>query len=308
MNEKLPRGILGFPVTPFNKQGQLDEQALAENIRFLVREGLEAIFVCAGAGEFQSLAVREYEAMVEVAVAEVKGRVPVYTGVGGNISAAVELATISEQKGADGYLILPPYLIHGEQEGLFQYFKTIIESTPLKAIIYQRDHAVFSVDTVQRLSEYPQVIGLKDGYGNIERNIELTQALGDRLIWMNGMPLAEVTMPAYYAIGFDTYSSAISNYIPHISRMFFEALKQNHRQLVHELYQKVILPIHHIRKMKKGYAVSLIKAGMEIMGLPVGQHVRPPIIPVEKEHYSQLEKIIGKALESYPPTRPSSTF
>src|SRR5690606_8302279 len=98
--------------------------------------------------------------------------------------------------------------------------------------------------------------------------------------------------PAYVNLGFTSYSSAISNYIPHISRQFLTALESGDHTLMRELYHQVLLPIHRIRKQRKGYAVALIKAGMEIVGLPVGTAVRPPIIPVEKEHYEELERIV----------------
>ncbi|GAB7389119.1 5-dehydro-4-deoxyglucarate dehydratase [Bacillaceae bacterium] len=294
------KGILGFPVAPFKDTNRLDENALAENINFLINAGLDAIFVCAGAGEFQSLKRTEYEAMVEITVSLCKGKLAVYTGVGGNIAEAVELARISQSKGADGYLILPPYLIHGEQEGLYDYFKTIMETSEINAIVYQRDNAVLNLETAVRLTELPQLIGIKDGIGKMESNIEFVQTIGERLNWISGMPFAEVTYPAYYPLGFTSYTSAISNYIPHISRMFYNAVLENNQPLLNELYREVIFPINNIRKQRKGYAVSLIKAGMEIMGLPVGNKVRPPLIPVEKEHYHQLEKILKNALERFP--------
>lgn len=297
---KAPTGILGFPVAPFNTQGKLEEEALFQNIEFLLEEGLEAIFIACGSGEFQSLSQKEYEQMVEVAVSAAGGKVPVYTGVGGNLSTALDWAEISQKRGADGYLILPPYLVHGEQEGLYQYVKTIIESTDLNAILYQRDNAVLSLRQVKRLTELEQLVGVKDGLGNIDLNINLAYTIGDRLGWLNGMPMAEVTMPAYMPIGFHSYSSAISNYIPHISRMFFEALKNGDQQLVKELYQHVILPINDIRKQRNGYAVSLIKAGMEIMGMNVRNTARPPVGPVEKVHYQQLETILKRAADRFP--------
>jgi 5-dehydro-4-deoxyglucarate dehydratase len=295
-----PKGILGFPVAPFNENGQLDEQALAANIEFLLKEGLTSIFIACGSGEFQSLSKGEYQSMVEVAQSVVKGKVPVYTGVGGNLASALEQIKLSEALGADGYLILPPYLIEGEQEGLYQYYKALVESSQLNAILYQRDNAILQLDTLKRLLDYPQIVGLKDGFGNMELNIELTQTIGNRLDWINGMPFAEITMPSYYPLGFTTYSSAISNYLPHISRIYFQALKDGNHQLLTNLYNDVLLPINNIRKSRKGYAVSLIKAGMEIVGLPVGNVVRPPVIPVEKVHYEQLEVIIKSTLEKYP--------
>jgi len=301
---KAPTGILGFPIAPLTENNKLDEKGLASNIQFLLDEGLEAIFVACGAGEYQSLSKEEFEAMVEVAVSIAGRKVPVYTGVGGNIQTSLELAKISADKGADGYLILPPYLVSGEQEGLAAYFKTIAESTDLNAIVYQRDHVSFSIPALEALAEVPQVVGVKDGLGNMELNTILTQTFGKRFSWLNGMPLAEVTMPAYLPLGFDSYSSAISNYIPHISRKFYNALLSGEQELVQDIFQHVILPINDIRRQRNGYAVSLIKAGMEIMGMPVGQTVRLPILPVEKEHYTELESILKKAMDRFPKNTP----
>ncbi|MFE5321055.1 5-dehydro-4-deoxyglucarate dehydratase [Paenibacillus sp. NPDC056579] len=300
-------GILGFPITPFDENNRLDEQALAANVNFLIQSGLDAIFICAGSGEFQSLSRSEYETMIDIAVSASNGSVPVFAGVGGNIQHALELTEIASDRGADGILILPPYLIVPEQEGLYRYYKTIAEHTELQAILYQRDNAVFTVQTVERLASIPQIIGFKDGHGNMELNIELVHTIGDRLNWMNGMPFAEVTMPAYKGLGFRSYSSAISNYLPHISRMYYNALAQGDKSLLDVLYREVILPINQVRKLRKGYAVSLIKAGMEIVGLPIGGKVRAPLVEVEKEHYAQLEKLVTRANTLFPPKSPISS-
>lgn len=300
IERKAPTGILGFPVAPMDHQGKIDVKGLEANIQFLIDEGLTSIFVACGAGEFHAINKNEYQTMVELALSVAKGKVPVYTGVGGNISDAVELAELSETLGADGYLILPPYLIEPEQKGLYEYLSTVAGSTGLNAIVYQRDNCVLTLETLQRLLEHPQVVGLKDGLGNMELNIEITQTIGDRLQYLNGMPMAEVTMPAYINLGFTSYSSAISNYIPHISAKFYDALLNHNHELLNELYQYVILPINRIRRQKKGYAVALIKAGMEIVGLPVGTKVREPIVEVEREHYQQLEAVLKAAFERFP--------
>ncbi|MFD2705235.1 5-dehydro-4-deoxyglucarate dehydratase [Salibacterium lacus] len=300
---KAPEGISGFPVTPFNESGNIDKEALTKNIEFLLDEGLESIFVACGAGECTNIGMEEFEEMTELAVSVTGGRAPVYTGIGGNMSESLKKTEISERKGADGYLILPPYLIQGEQEGLYEYYKAIITSTDLNAILYQRGNALLQLETLKRLTDFPQVVGLKDGVGDMETNIEFTQEIGDRLGWLNGMPMAEVTMPAYIPLGFNCYSSAISNYIPHISRKFYEALKEGDEDQVKEIYEDVILPINRIRRKRKGYAVALIKAGMEIVGLPVSNTVRPPVTPVEEEHYEELRGVLKDALKKYPPNR-----
>lgn len=295
-----PKGILGFPVTPMDAEGKLDLHALGKNIEFLVEGGLSSIFVACGAGEFHAISNEEYRAMVEVAVEKTKGKVPLYTGVGGNITHALEQAKISEELGAEGYLILPPYLIEPSQDGIYNYLSTIIKSTNLNAIVYQRDNCILESQTLQSLCEFPQLVGYKDGVGNMEHNIEFRHLIGDRLEWVNGMPLAEVTMAAYVNLGFTSYSSAISNYIPHISAKFYDALLNGDKEVLHDLYEDVIFPIHRIRKQKKGYAVSLIKAGMQIVGLPVTSYVRAPIAPVEEKHYEELKVIIENALKKYP--------
>ncbi len=158
-----------------------------------------------------------------------------------------------------------------------------------------------TLEQIQRLTDLEQLVGLKDGIGDMALNISLSYTIGDRLGWLNGMPMAEVTMPAYAPIGFTSYSSAISNYIPHISRMFYEALLNGNDQLVKEIYEHVIMPINEIRKLRKGYAVSLIKAGMEIMGLHV-KNGKTAVVPVEKEHCRQLENILKNAMGRYPKT------
>ncbi|MCS0670120.1 5-dehydro-4-deoxyglucarate dehydratase [Cytobacillus firmus] len=295
-----PTGILGFPVAPLKENGELDLKGFEANVNFLLESGLQSVFVACGAGELHALTQEEYKTIVKTAVRLVNGRVPVYTGVGGNVKHALEQAEISAEVGADGYLILPPYLISPSEDGLYNYLKVIIESTELSAIVYQRDKCILTKEALLKLCELPQLVGFKDGVGNMEFNIEAIQLIGDRLEWINGMPLAEVTMAAYYNLGYRTYSSAISNYIPHISAKYFNALQRGDNQTVHELLNDIILPIHAIRKRKEGYAVSLIKAGMNIVGLPVGTTVRPPVAPVESTHYGELKEILGRALEKYP--------
>lgn len=290
-------GIMGFPVTPFHDSEQVDEKAFEANVRFLLDNGLDSIFVCAGSGEYQSLDLQEYEQLVSTGVSTVAGQVPVFAGVGGNVKEAVERAQLAERLGADGLLLLPPYLIIPEQEGLYQYYRTIAQSTDLSVIIYQRDNAIFTLSTIEKLATLPNVIGFKDGLGNFELNIEFVQSLGSKLQWMNGMPLAELTMPAYAALGYHSYSSAISNYIPQVSRKFYESLLGGDQAFVQTIYREVLLPIHRIRQLRKGYAVSLIKAGMDIVGLPIGLSVRPPLVRVEREHYVLLESIIKRSID-----------
>ena len=98
--------------------------------------------------------------------------------------------------------MLPPYLVQAEQEGLYRHYRAIAEATSLGVLLYHRDNALFIVETVRRLAEEPNVVGFKDGHGNLETLQQMRLALGDRLAWMNGMPTAEMTFPAFHAAGY----------------------------------------------------------------------------------------------------------
>lgn len=300
MNRTSPKGILGFPVTPMKSNGEIDTDAFVKNIEFLVEGGLQAVFPACGAGEYTNLNDEEYKTLVDLTVKTVNGKVPVYSGVGGNIEEAKRRAKLSEELGADGYLIMPPYLIIGSQEGIYEYFAQIAQSTNLNAIIYQRDNAILEADTLRRLIEVEQIVGFKDGYGNMELNSEFSHKFKGKIDFLNGMPMAEVTMATYMPIGYDSYSSAISNYIPHISRKYFDAIQEDDNEVAENIYENIILPLQAIRKKEKGYAVALIKAGMQIVGLPVEDTVRAPVIEVKKEHYNEMKEVLEKALELYP--------
>ncbi|MFC3420020.1 5-dehydro-4-deoxyglucarate dehydratase [Salinicoccus hispanicus] len=300
MHKTSPKGILGFPVTPMKENGEIDTDAFVMNVEFLLESGLDAIFPACGAGEYTSLDTQEYEQLVKLCVETVAGKVPVYTGVGGNIQEAKKRAEISEEQGADGYLIMPPYLIKGSQNGLYEYFAQIAKTTDLNAIVYQRNNAILSADTLARLAQIEQVVGFKDGDGNMEKNSEFSHRFTGEIDFLNGIPMAEVTMAVYMPLGYESYSSAISNYIPHVSRKYFEALKSGDKETAKEIYEDVILPLNRIRVKGEGYAVSLIKAGMEIVGLPVGQTVRAPIDAVSPEHFKEMEAVLKTVLEKYP--------
>lgn len=286
-------GALGFPVTPFNSENYIDVEEFKKNIEFLIENNLKNIFVACGAGEFNSLDLKEYEELLKVASEYSSDSVKIYSGVGGNIQLSKEQIEISEKYNISGFLIMPPYLIDPSKEGLYNYLNEIISSTNLETIVYHRDNCKVDSEMLEKLAIHDNLIGFKDGIGKIEDLLELKNKFGDRFIWINGLPLAELTMSAYYKMGFKSYSSAISNYIPHISYKYFEAIKKQDFRTEKLIFEKVILPIHKIRESEKGYAVSLIKAGMNIINKTTPLHVRGPVSVVKEEHYNQLKTILN---------------
>ncbi len=295
--------VFGFPVTPFSADGSIDEEALRQHVRFLLGSGVSALFPCGGTGEFFSLTIEEYRQAVRAVVEEVGGQLPVVAGAGYSAPLAREFTRAAEQAGADGVLLLPPYLILPEQEGLARYVETVADSTGIGVILYHRDNAIYTPETVKRLAERPNVIGFKDGHGNLELFTRIRLALGERLAWMNGMPTAEMTFPAFYAAGARAYSSAIANFIPHVTLQFHQAVVAGDQATVAALLTEVIEPLCRVRDRRRGYAVAYVKAAMALLDLPGPGGpgpVRPPLIDVEPAHREELHRALQVILAHYP--------
>src|SRR6476661_823162 len=182
----LLKGLLSFPVTPFTPANEIDLPRFREHIQYMAGHQPSGLFVCGGTGEFSSLNLAEY-----AAVEEAGGRLPIVAGVGYGTRLALDFVKAAEDAGADGLMVMPPYLLQAEQEGLYQHYRAIVESTNLGVILYQRDNAIFAPATVRRLAELSNVIGFKDGHGDMERLLRIRLAAGEQLLMLNGMPTAE---------------------------------------------------------------------------------------------------------------------
>ncbi len=294
LRERL-HGLLSFPVTPMTGSGDVDVPRFREHLRYLVEHRPAALFVCGGTGEFFSLTLAEYRELVRAAVEEVSGRTPVVAGIGHGTRIAIEYARAAEDAGADAALVLPPYLVVPEQQGLYEHYRAIADSTSLAVILYQRDNVVFSPETVHRLSELPNVIGLKDGYGNLELLLRIRLATGDDFLLLNGMPTAELSAPAFSGVGITDYSSAVFNFVPEIATAFYEAMIGEDRGRAWELLEGFYKPFAEIRDRRRGYAVSLIKAGVGIRQGSVGP-ARPPIVDPTDEEREELARVIERGL------------
>lgn len=295
------RGMLSFPVTPMTAEYEVDVPRYREHVQYMLEGKPGALFVCGGTGEFYSLTPSEYQALVRAAVEEVAGALPVVVGIGYGTALAKEFAATAEDEGADGVLVLPPYLLIAEQEGLYQHYRSIAGSTRLGVILYQRDNALFSPNTVAGLAEIPNVIGLKDGWGDMERLLRIRLA-ADRLLFMNGMPTAELSAPAFSGAGVDLYSSAVYNFVPQLATAFLEAFERRDTDEMNRLLDGFYRPFAQLRDRVRGYAVALIKAGLAVRDMPVGP-VRPPLIAPTREHEAELQKIIKRGLSLLEPER-----
>lgn len=294
-------GVLFFPVTPFAADGSLDEERLAQHIESGVAAGAGGVFVACGTGEFHALSPEEIEQATRVAVRTTAGRVPVLAAAGGPTPVARDQAARVERAGADGILLLPPYLVSAPQQGLVRYVEEVTAAMDLPVVFYQRGTARLTAETAARIAALPGVVGLKDGIGDIERMHRIVRAVRavpgtEDFQFFNGLPTAEMTAPAYQGVGVELYSSAVFAFAPEIALAFHRALAEDDDALVSRLLDEFYGPLVALRDEVPGYAVSLVKAGVTLRGLDVGG-VRAPLLDPTPEHIARLSKLLDHGLQ-----------
>ncbi|MFJ3986580.1 5-dehydro-4-deoxyglucarate dehydratase [Streptomyces fungicidicus] len=293
----VPSGPLFFPVTAYAPDGAVDLDTYRLHVRRGVEAGAAAVFACCGTGEFHALTPEEFELCVSAAVEAADGRVPVVAGTGYGTALAVRYARLAGRAGADGLLAMPPYLVRAGQEGLLRHYREVAAATSLPLIVYQRDNAVLTPKAVVELARTEGIIGLKDGVGDLDlmqRTLSAVRAGGrGDFLYFNGLPTAELTQSAYRGIGITLYSSAVFCFAPEIAVACHTAFRTGDTDTVNRLIDGFYRPFVELRDKGLGYAVSLVKAGVRMRGLDVGE-VRPPLHEPAGDHVKQLARLIER--------------
>lgn len=294
MAERLVTDLLAFPITHFHADMSVDESRYREHLDWLIKAGPAGVFAAGGTGEFFSLTPDEVEQVVAASVEVVKGSMPVLSGVGYGTAIAVDLAKRAERVGADGILLLPPYLLNASQEGLAAHVEAVCKATSLGVIAYSRDNAIYTADTLARLCERcPNLVGLKDGVGDIELMVRIESMIGDRLIYVGGLPTAETFALPYLTMGVSTYSSAMFNFMPTFARSFYKAVRGHDIAAIKAGLKDFVLPYTAIRNRGRGYAVSIVKAAAAIAGRPAGP-LRPPLTELDAKSMADLTELMQR--------------
>jgi 5-dehydro-4-deoxyglucarate dehydratase len=300
LKSRVGSGLLSFPVTCFKANGDFDPGPYQASIVRAASHGPAALFAAGGTGEFFSLGVDEYGDIVGAAVEAAAGKVPIIAGCGYGTRIAVDLARRAEAAGAAGILLLPHYLITAEQNGLYAHVRAVCDAVNIGVIVYNRDNSVLLPETLARLADAcPNLIGCKDGHGDIELVLKITTLIGDRLVYVGGMPTAEVFAAPYNAAGVTTYSSAVYNFIPKAALAFYEAMRSGDTAKTANMLKNFFYPYLAIRNRSRGYAVSIVKAGMRVMGQDPGP-VRAPLTDLTAEEHQMLEQLLKRAFDGKP--------
>lgn len=289
-------GLLSFPVTHFTANGDFNESSYRKHLQWLGQTPLAALFAAGGTGEYFSLTLPEYTRVVRTAVEETQGVMPILSGCGYGTRTAIEFAKAAEAAGSQGLLLFPPYLVNPDQDGLFHHVKAICDSTSLGVIVYNRDNAIATADTIARMCDAcPNLVGFKDGVGDLELMMKIYLKMGDRLTYIGGLPTAETFALSYLEMGVTTYSSAIFNFLPRWATDFYAAIRRRDHAYVAKEMRDFVVPYLALRDRRKGYAVSIVKAGVRLKGHDCGP-VRTPLSDLTEDEMTTLGKLLeGRA-------------
>ena len=238
-------GCLTALVTPFkgaSEGGKIDFEGLAKLVDWQIENGVDGIVSVGTTGESATLDIDEHVAVISATVKAARGRVPVIAGAGGNAtSEALELTKASEDAGADALLHVTPYYNRPNQEGLFRHFEAVARSTKLPIILYNvpsRTACDLLSDTVARLADIPNIIGIKDATGNLVRGSELVAMVGDRMTILSG---DDGTAFPLYAVGARGVISVVSNVAPREMADMWDAAKAGDWARAKQLHYKLRL-------------------------------------------------------------------
>src|SRR5215203_1187590 len=267
------RGSLTALVTPF-KDDSLDEKAFRDLVDWQLIEGTNGLVPIGTTGESPTLSHEEHRLVVEACIDEAKGRVPVIAGAGSNSTdEAIDFSRHAEEAGADAVLVVTPYYNKPTQEGLYQHFKAINNAIGIPIIIYNipaRSVIDMSVDTMKRLFELKNIVGVKDATANVARVSLQRQAMGEEFIQLSG---EDATALGFMAHGGHGCISVTSNVAPRLCSEFEDAcLKGDYATALK--YQDKLMPLHTALFLETNpapakYALSLLGKCAETVRLPM---------------------------------------
>jgi 4-hydroxy-tetrahydrodipicolinate synthase len=262
-------------VTPF-KDGAVDEAAFRALIDWQIESGISGLVPVGTTGESPTLSHEEHKKVVEIAVSEARGRVPVIAGAGSNNTReAVELAVHAEKAGASAALVVTPYYNKPNQEGLFQHFRAIDEAVGIPIVIYNippRSVIDMSVETMKRCyGELRNIVGVKDATGNVARISLQRQALGPDFLQFSG---DDLTALATFAAGAVGCISVVSNIAPRPCADLWEAAEAGDYARALAIQDRLV-PLHAATFLEAG--VTGAKTGLNLLGR-AGEDVRLPLV------------------------------
>ncbi|CAK8581278.1 4-hydroxy-tetrahydrodipicolinate synthase [Priestia megaterium] len=272
-------------VTPFDHKGNIDFEKTTQLINYLISNGSDALVIAGTTGESPTLSTEEKLALFRHSVKVVDGRVPVVAGTGSNNTyASIELTKKAEEIGVDAIMIVAPYYNKPNQEGLYQHFKTIAQSTELPVMLYNipgRSVINMSVDTIVRLAELPNVVALKDASGDLDAMTAIIAQTSDDFALYSGDD--GLTLPVL-AIGGTGIISVASHIIGNEMQEMVKLYESGNPKEAAKIHQRIV-PV--MKSLFAAPSPTPVKTALQLKGLDVGS-VRLPLVPLTEEERQTL--------------------
>ncbi|WP_409292359.1 4-hydroxy-tetrahydrodipicolinate synthase [Peribacillus sp. SCS-37] len=283
-------------VTPFDSKGNIDFAKTDQLVNYLIENGSDSLVAAGTTGESPTLSTEEKLALFKTVVKAADKRVPVIAGTGSNNTrASIELTRKAEEAGVDAIMLVAPYYNKPNQEGLYQHFKAIAESTALPVMIYNipgRASVNIAVDTIIRLSEIPNIVAVKEASGDLNAMTEIIAGTSDDFLLYSGDDA--LTLPVL-AIGGTGIVSVASHIIGNQMQQMVEAFFTGNSRDAALLHQQ-------LSPVMKGLFTSPspvpVKTALQLKGLNVGP-VRLPLVPLTETERSTLANLLSSSLNEF---------
>ncbi len=282
------KGAITALVTPF-KNGRIDEEAYRALIERQIREGIHGLVPCGTTGESPTLSHDEHKRVVSICIDQVKKRVPVVAGAGSNSTAeSLELVKHVQDAGADYALMITPYYNKPTQEGLYQHYKTIVSQTRIPIVVYNvpgRTSINLLPETMARLAELPNIVGLKDATGNLTQGAQTLELCGDKITVLSG---DDFTVLPLLAIGGQGVISVVSNVVPAdmagMCNAFFKGDLAAARKVHYKMWPLMEAMFYETNPVP-------VKTALKMMGQITGE-VRQPLCPLSQANETRLRQVM----------------
>lgn len=281
--------VLTAMVTPFSHDGEVDYDATRKLVNHLIRTGTDALVVTGTTGESPTLSLEEKVAIWRCVIDTVNGRIPVIAGTGTNSTKeSIELTKIAEKEGVDGVMLVTPYYNKPSQQGMFEHFKAIAESTTLPIMLYNipgRSVVNLEVDTIVELAKIDNIVSIKEASGNLNAMSEIIERTPDSFTLYSGDDA--LTLPVL-SIGGTGIVSVASHIVGNDMKEMIQAFFNGEVKKAADIHRQ-LLPIFNSLFIAPN--PTPVKEALAMLGMSVGS-VRLPLVPLTKNEKIVLQKSI----------------
>lgn len=288
------RGVFTAMVTPFDDQGNLDEEGLYQNLMHQLEGGVDGLVPLGTTGEAPTLSREEQERVVNIVIKEAKGKLPIIVGTGSySTKTTIENTLKAEEMGADYALIVSPYYNKPTQEGLYRHFTTIANATSLPIIVYNiqgRTGQNIQTDTLKRIADHPRIVGVKEASGSIAQIGEVIEMIVHQRPDFCVLSGDDANTLPLMALGGHGIISVISNLVPKQVKALVQAIERGDYDLAREMHYQM-MPL--VRGAFLETNPMPIKAAMSFCGMAAGE-CRLPLCDLSAENQKKLHAILQK--------------